>query len=195
MGLLRRIEREIERQRSGGKGHLIFKINALVDPMFIRALYRASQAGVQVDLIVRGMCCLRPGIAGISENIRVVSIVGRFLEHSRIYYFANGGKPDEDEILMGSADLMQRNLDHRVEVLVPVEDRALRAHLRDVALPAYLRDTVNTHLLLPDGSYERMPAPKGKEPFNVQAWFGHHGDSAPESDLPFGLHPNQASAL
>jgi polyphosphate kinase len=195
IGLLRRVEREIERQRSGGKGHLIFKINSLVDPMFIRALYRASQAGVQVDLIVRGMCCLRPGIPGISENIRVVSLVGRFLEHSRIYYFANGGKPDEDEILIGSADLMPRNLDHRVEVLVPVEDRVLRAHLRDVALPAYLRDTVNAHLLLPDGSYERVTTPKGKESFNVQAWFGQHGDSAPVSDLPFALHSNQASGL
>jgi polyphosphate kinase len=195
LGLLRRIEREIERQRAGGKGHLIFKINSLVDPSFIRALYRASQAGVQVDLIVRGMCCLRPGIPGVSENIRVVSLVGRFLEHSRIYYFANGGKADEDEIFMGSADLMQRNLDHRVEVLVPVEDRALVAQLRDVALPAYLRDTANARLLQPDGSYIRLMPPKGKEPFNVQNWFALHDAALPELEVPLALHTAQASTM
>ncbi len=195
LGLLRRIEREIDVQRTGGKGRLIFKINSLVDPVFIRALYRASQAGVQVDLIVRGMCCLRPGIPGISDNIRVVSLVGRFLEHSRIYYFANGGKAGEDEIFIGSADLMPRNLDHRVEVLVPVEDPTLRAHLRDVALPAYLRDTANARLLLPDGTYEHLAAAKGKEPFNVQAWFAQHSADLPAADLPFALHSPQASAL
>ena len=112
-------------------------MNALVDPAIIEALYRASQAGVQVDLIVRGMCCLRPGVPGVSENIRVVSIVGRFLEHSRIYYFRNGGK---DELLMGSADLMPRNLDHRVETLFPVEDDAIRSYIVNDVLEAYLRD-------------------------------------------------------
>jgi polyphosphate kinase len=195
-GLLRRIEREIERQRMGGRGRLIFKINSLVDPMFIRALYRASQAGVQIDLIVRGICCLRPGLPGVSENIRVVSLVGRFLEHSRIYYFANGGKPEDEEIFIGSADLMERNLDHRVEVLTPVEDHALRAHLRDMALPAYLRDTANAHILLPDGNYERpTAAARGKEPFNVQAWFAQHGAGDTEADLPFALHSTQSPAV
>ena len=186
--LLQRIEREIERQQAGGNGHLIFKVNALVDPEFIRALYRASRAGVQIELIVRGMCCLRPGIPGISENIQVVSLVGRFLEHSRIYYFANGGV-EEEEILIGSADLMQRNLDHRVEVLVPVEDPVLRAHFRDVALPTYLRDTANARRLLSSGAYERILPLAGDEPFDEQVWFAHHGTLRAESDALPILYP------
>ncbi|MGO8949475.1 MAG: polyphosphate kinase 1 [Ktedonobacterales bacterium] len=180
--LLQRIDREIKRHQAGGKGHLIFKVNAVVDPEFIRALYRASQAGVQVDLIVRGMCCLRPGIPGISENIQVISLVGRFLEHSRIYYFANGGA-EEEEILIGSADLMQRNLDHRVEVLVPVEDPGLRTHFRDVSLPTYLRDTANAWRVLSNGAYERiLPAP-GEEPFDEQIWFAQHGNARTDGEL------------
>lgn len=185
-GLLSRIEREIERARAGANGRLIFKINALVDPEFIQALYRASTAGVQIDLLVRGICCLRPGIPGVSDNIRVTSLVGRFLEHSRIYYFANGGLEGEDEILMGSADLMPRNLDHRVEVLFPVEDPALRAQLSRVALPAYLRDTVNARRLLPDGVYKRVKPAKGEAPFDVQQWFARQAvdslaDAIPET--------------
>jgi polyphosphate kinase len=187
-GLLERIEREIELHRETGKGRIIFKCNALVDAQFIRALYRASQAGVRIDLIVRGMCGLRPGLPGVSDNIRVVSLVGRFLEHSRIYYFAKGGA-ETDEIFIGSADLMPRNLDHRVEVLVPVEDRMLRAHLRDVVLPAYLRDTANARLLLPDGRYEHLSPPKGTPPFDVQAWFALHPVSPPESSGPVLLRP------
>lgn len=176
-GLLQRIEREIERTRAGGQGRLIFKLNAIVDKEFIQALYRASQAGVQIDLLVRGICCLRPGIPGVSENIRVTSLVGRFLEHSRIYYFANGGVEGEDEVLLGSADLMPRNLDHRVEVLFPVEDPTLRAQLSRFALPAYLRDTANARRLLPDGSYKRIKPAKGEQPFDVQQWFARQ---APE---------------
>lgn len=168
-GLMERIEREIEQQKAGGHGHIIFKMNALVDPAFVRALYRASQAGVQVDLIVRGMCCLRPGLPGVSDHIRVISIVSRFLEHSRIYYFANGGLAD-DELLIGSADLMQRNLDHRIEVLVPIEDRALRGHIRDVTLPAYFRDTANARLLQANGEYVSIVPPAGTPPFDVQQW-------------------------
>lgn len=195
-GLLQRIEREIERHRATGTGRLIFKINSLVDPQFIRALYRASQAGIQIDLIVRGMCCLRPGLPGISENIRVVSLVGRFLEHSRIYYFGNGGAgTGDDEILIGSADLMQRNLDHRVEVLVPVEDRTLLAHLRDVVLPTYLRDTANARLLLSDGRYEHLHAPKGLPPFDEQAWFAQHNALPPDPDRPLLLRPALPEAL
>lgn len=186
MGLIERIEREIARQEAGHQGHIIFKINALVDAEFIRTLYRASQAGVQIDLIVRGMCCLRPGLPAVSEHIRVVSLVGRFLEHSRVYYFANGGVA-EDEVLIGSADLMPRNLDHRVEVLVPVEDATLRAYLRDVALPAYLRDTVNARRLLSDGRYEHLTPPEGEEPFDVQHWFAQHGGSPSDDALPFAL--------
>jgi polyphosphate kinase len=189
--LLQRIEREIERHQAGGKGRLIFKVNALVDPEFIRALYRASRAGVQIDLIVRGMCCLRPGIPGISENIRVVSLVGRFLEHSRIYYFANGGI-EEEEVLIGSADLMQRNLDHRVEVLVPVEDPGLRAHFRDVVLPTYLRDTANARRLLSNGAYERVVVAPGEEPFDEQIWFSHHGTGRSENEAMPLLFPVRA---
>lgn len=170
-GLLQRIEREIERTRAGLPGRLIFKINALVDHDFIEALYRASQAGVQIDLLVRGMCCLRPGLPGVSDNIRVTSLVGRFLEHSRIYYFANGGVEGEDEVLLGSADLMPRNLDHRVEALFPVDDPTLRAQLSRFTLPAYLRDTANARRLLPDGTYKHLKPAKGDQPFDVQQWF------------------------
>ena len=116
------IKREIEVQEKGGQGHLIFKVNSMVDKKMIQLLYKASQAGVKIDLFVRGICCLRPGIPGISENIQVTSIVGRFLEHSRIYYFRNGGN---EEIYLGSADLMPRNIDRRVEVLFPVQDKLM----------------------------------------------------------------------
>jgi polyphosphate kinase len=181
-GLLERIEREIRQQEAGGQGHIIFKVNALVDPAFVRALYRASRAGVRIDLIVRGMCCLRPGLPGVSDNIRVISIVSRFLEHSRIYYFANGGL-EEDEMLIGSADLMQRNLDHRVEVLAPIEDRTLRAHIRDVTLPAYFRDTANACELRGDGRYERILPPQGAAPFDVQRWLSQQAGALPQQGM------------
>jgi polyphosphate kinase len=185
-GLLMRIEREIRQHEAGGRGRLIFKVNSLVDPETIRALYRASQAGVQIDLIVRGICCLRPGVPGVSERIRVRSLVGRQLEHSRIYYFANGGL-DEDELYLGSADLMPRNLDHRVEVLFPILDRGLRAMLRDVALPAYFRDTVNARVLLADGAYVRAEPGEGTLPFDVQSWFARGSDTRGEEATGGGL--------
>src|SRR6266516_2087061 len=147
-GIVKRIEREIRMQEEHGHGRLIFKVNALVDPEIIHVLYRASQAGVDIDLIVRGICCLRPGIAGVSENIRVRSLVGRFLEHSRIFYFGNGGN---EEIYLGSADLMQRNLDGRVEALFPIEDPVLRTIILEQLLKRELEDTVNAHELLPVG--------------------------------------------
>ena len=146
------IQREIDHQRHGERGHLIFKMNALVDKRSIRLLYEASQAGVKVDLLVRGICCLRPGIKGVSENIRVTSIVGRFLEHSRIYYFRNAG---QEEIYMGSADLMPRNLNRRVEVVFPVSDPKLIRHLRDEVLAIYLADTVKARHMQPNGNYVR----------------------------------------
>jgi polyphosphate kinase len=118
----------------------------------IQLLYRASQAGVKIDLLVRGICCLRPGVPGVSENIRVTSIVGRFLEHSRIFYFRNGG---DAEIFLGSADLMPRNLDRRVELLFPVLDAGLRARIRDEILTEYLLDNVKARRMFPDGSYRR----------------------------------------
>jgi polyphosphate kinase len=155
--LERLIRREIEHQRRGRKGQLIFKVNAIVDRPMIKLLYEAAQAGVQVDLVVRGICCLRPGVPGLSDNIRVTSVVGRFLEHSRIYYFRNGGQED---IYLGSADLMTRNLDRRVEVLFPVEDERLIRQLRDEVLATCLADNVKARCLHADGSYERrLPAP------------------------------------
>ncbi|MBC7925112.1 MAG: polyphosphate kinase 1, partial [Bryobacteraceae bacterium] len=147
---------EIERHRDAGNGRLIFKMNALVDPHIIRLLYRASQEGVQVDLIVRGICCLRPGIAGVSDNIRVRSVVGRFLEHSRVYYFDNGG---DEKIYAGSADLMPRNIDRRVEVLFPVCTSVLRDEVRRV-LFLYLEDNTKGREMRSDGTYVQQ-APTG----------------------------------
>lgn len=165
--LLRAIGEEIAAHQRTGKGRLIFKMNQLVDRQVIRALYAASRAGVKVDLIVRGICCLRPGVPGWSENIRVRSIVGRFLEHSRIYYFANGGK-GEGRIYLGSADLMERNLDRRVEAIFPIEDERSRRHIRDVLLPAWLRDTVNARELQEDGTWTQVKPKKHEEPFDSQ---------------------------
>jgi len=162
------IQREIAHQRRGRRGHLIFKMNALVDKQMIKLLYQASQAGVQVDLLVRGVCCLRPGIVGVSDHIRVISIVGRFLEHSRIYYFRNNG---QEEIYLGSADLMTRNLDRRVEVLFPVTDARLVYQLRDEILATYLADNSTARHLLPDGTYERRPPAPGESLVNSQATF------------------------
>jgi polyphosphate kinase len=166
------IEREIAHAASGRGGRMIFKINALVDPAMIDLLYRASQAGVRVDLVVRSICCLRPGVPGLSENITVRSVVGRFLEHSRIYYFDNGGA---GEVYLGSADLMQRNLDRRVETLFPLEDPAMIAHVRDDLLAVYLADNSRARLLLPDGSYVRARPLEGEPPIDSQAVFaaGH----------------------
>ena len=175
--LERLIRREIEHQRQGRRGHLIFKVNAIVDRPMIKLLYQASQAGVQVDLLVRGLCCLRPGVPGLSETIRVTSIVGRFLEHSRIYYFRND---EQEEVYLGSADLMTRNLDRRVEVLFPVEDERLIRHLRDEVLVTYLADNVKTRWLRADGSYvRRQPAPgealvNSQTAFLQRALYGSH---------------------
>ncbi len=155
-------------------------MNSLVDERLIRALYRASQAGVQIDLIVRGICCLRPGVPGISDKIQVISIVGRFLEHSRIYYFENGGQP---EIYLGSADLMPRNLDRRVEVLFPVKDGRIRTYLRQAVLEVELRNNVRARVLQGDGTYVRRHPEPGERPIDSQAWLlahpGQGGHGAP----------------
>ena len=150
------IDREAEHARQGKEGRIIAKMNALLDKPVIQALYRASQAGVRTDLIVRGICALRPGVRGVSDNIRVRSIVGRFLEHSRIFYFANGG---EEEIYMGSADWMPRNLYERVEVLVPLRDEMLRERVRHEILDAYLADNRKARILLKDATYMRAWQP------------------------------------
>jgi polyphosphate kinase len=169
--MLERIEREIEAHREQGNGYLAFKLNALSDPEIIRALYRASQAGVRIDLVVRGICCLRPGLPGLSETIHVRSLVGRFLEHSRVYYFGNGG---QEEIFLGSADMMQRNLDGRVETLFPIEDPLLRAAIVERVMRPLLADTVNARELLSDGSYRRVVPEPGEAPFDSQSWFIDH---------------------
>lgn len=168
-GILSRIRREIKKhRRDGGGGYIAAKLNALVDKAIIRALYRASIAGVKVDLLVRGICCLRPGIEGVSENIRVLSIVGRFLEHSRIYYFRNGG---DEEVFAGSADWMPRNLEGRVEVVFPIEEEPHKSAIRDGILQRELADNAQGRILLPDGKYERLHAAKGEEPRHSQAEF------------------------
>ena len=165
------IEREIECVRQGQEGHLIFKLNHLADAGIAQALYRASRAGVKVDLVVRSTCILRPGVKGLSENIRITSIVGRFLEHSRVYYFRNGGK---EEIYVGSADLMHRNLEKRVETLFPIQDPRLLRYLRDDVLAISLADTAKARLLKADGTHERVAPSPGDEPLNSQQWMIDH---------------------
>ena len=158
--------RERDHALHGEPAHIKAKMNSLCDPVIIRSLYEASAAGVKIDLIVRGICCLKVGIPGVSENIHVRSIVGNFLEHSRIYYFENGGSP---EVYASSADWMPRNLDRRVEILFPLEDEKIRAealHILDVELA----DTVKAHLMKPDGSYERVDR-RGKDLINSQMIF------------------------
>jgi polyphosphate kinase len=162
LGLIRR---ETEHARAGRPAHIVAKMNALLEPSVIEALYDASNAGVEIDLIIRGLCILRPGVKGLSSRIRVRSIVGRFLEHSRIYHFANGG---DDEIYLGSADWMPRNLFERCEVVFPVRDAAVKARIHDEILPAYLADTVKARIQQSDGTYSRASAPKDSQPFSAQ---------------------------
>jgi polyphosphate kinase len=166
--LIELIERETAHAKAGRPARIMAKLNRLADEQMIDSLYEASQAGVSIDLIIRGICMLRPGVPNLSENIRVRSIVGRFLEHSRIFYFENGGAED---VYIGSADWMYRNLDRRVEVVCPIADPHLRAYLKDEVLNAYLRDNVNARELQPDGSYHRAHPAADEEPFDSQMFF------------------------
>lgn len=159
------IERETEHAKAGRPASIIIKVNSLTDVGVIHALYTAAQTGVSVDLVVRGICMLRPGVPGISENIRVRSIVGRFLEHSRVFYFANNG---QDAVYISSADLMHRNLDRRVEVITPIKDPQLKKYVREVLLSAYLRDNVQARSLQADGSYLRVGEVQGEGLFKSQ---------------------------
>ena len=159
------IRHEMEVQEKGERGHIILKMNSLVDPPLIKLLYQASQVGVKIDLIVRGICSLRPGIKGMSENIRVISILGRFLEHSRIYYFRNEGKP---KIYLGSADLMPRNLNRRVEVLFPVTDTVLTRRIRTYILKTLMEDNVKARIMLPDGGSRHLKPRSARTARNAQ---------------------------
>jgi polyphosphate kinase len=166
--MLSLIEREIDHVQAGRPARIMAKINRLTDLEIIDALYRASQAGVPIDLVVRGSCMLRPGVPGLSETVNVRSVVGQFLEHSRIFYFANGG---DDDVYIGSADWMSRNLDRRVEVVTPILDVNLKRHLKDVVLGTYLKDNTKARVLNADGYYERVPMAPGEAPFNSQLHF------------------------
>lgn len=164
--MVKRIEREIEKSSQEHPGLIIAKMNALVDSRMIRALYKASMAGVRVELIVRGICALRPGIPGLSDNIRVISILDRFLEHTRIYYFHNAGEP---EIFSGSADWMPRNFKRRVEVLFPIEDKRLKTRIINEILMTYLSDNTKARIMNADGTYSRIQRPKGKRRLRSQS--------------------------
>jgi len=168
------IKRETAHAKAGRPARIIAKVNSLTDVAIVRALYNASQAGVSIDLIVRGVCSLRPGLPNVSSNIRVRSIVGRFLEHSRIFYFGNNGK---EEVFIGSADWMYRNLSRRVELIVPIKDPKLRERLKGV-LDAYLADNVNARELKPDGTYVRVKTSDTEKKRDAQLEF-----AAAQADL------------
>lgn len=163
-GMLDKIEREIAHVQAGKQGRIIVKVNALVDPQLIQALYRASRAGVEIDLIIRGMCRLRPGVPGVSDNIRVRSVIGRFLEHTRVFYFANGG---DEEVYASSADWMERNMFRRVEVCFPIENKTLRERVKK-DLAYYLKDNAQAWILAADGSYALPQVEEGEESFSAQ---------------------------
>jgi polyphosphate kinase len=166
------IDREIQNSQVGKPAYIVAKLNRLADKQMVEKLYEASNAGVKIDLIIRGICMLRPGVPGLSENITVKNIVGRFLEHSRVFCFANGG---DDEVYIGSADWMARNLKHRIEVVAPVSDPSLKHYLKNVLLEAYRRDNVKARELQPDGTYALVARGPDEKPFDSQEFFISHG--------------------
>src|SRR5258707_1886014 len=189
---LAQIQRETDHARAGRPARIIAKMNALLDKNVIQALYRASQAGVSIDLNVRGMCSLRPGVAGISENIAVRSVVGRLLEHTRIFYFENGG---DEEVYISSADWMPRNLYERVEVLCPLLDPALRQRVKDEILAAYLADNTKARFLDRNGSYSRAPRRRGQDRFSSQDFLIAVAEgTATAADIPEPVMPLPKSA-
>jgi len=168
---LSKINREIDNVKAGGEGKVIFKLNSIVDPALISAMYEASNAGVQIILIVRGICCLIPGIKDLSENIKVISIVGRYLEHSRVYYFYNKGA---GEIYLSSADFMQRNLDRRVEIAFPIEDQKLKDEINRTLIKAALKDNVKARILCPDMRYHKIETDPKVKKVDSQEWLMNH---------------------
>jgi polyphosphate kinase len=172
-----KIRREADHAAAGRPARIVAKMNSLLELAIVEALYEASKAGVEIDLIVRGICSLRPGIPGVSERIRVRSIVGRFLEHSRIFYFANGGK---EEVYCGSADWMPRNLFERCEVVFPIKDARIRNRIKNEILAAYLSDNTKARLETADGSYVRLKA-AGANAFNAQEFFIRVAEGADSS--------------
>jgi polyphosphate kinase len=173
------LSREMENARMGRPARVIAKVNSLIDTGIIKKLYEASAAGVKVDLVVRGMCSLRAGVPGLSENIAVRSIIGRYLEHSRIFYFENGGVP---EVWLSSADWMQRNLDRRIEAAFPVEQEDIKRRLIEM-LEIFLRDNQKARAMLPDGSFAFVPASGGEERLNAQEWFMERAKRSASSDF------------
>jgi polyphosphate kinase len=190
LGLIRR---EQEHAQAGRPAHIVAKMNALLEPSVIEALYAASRAGVRIDLIIRGLCILRPGVKGLSDHIRVRSVVGRFLEHSRIFQFANGG---ELEIYLGSADWMPRNLFERCEVVFPVRDAAAKARIHDEILPAYLADTIKARLQQTDGTYLRASKLlKDAPPFGSQDFLMQLAEGKADLDaIPKPAHPKHPAS-
>ncbi len=181
------IRRETRHAKAGKPARIIAKMNAILDEKTIEALYAASAAGVQIDLIIRGMCALRPGVPGLSENIRVRSIIGRFLEHSRIFWFANDGAA---EVFAGSADWMSRNLYERCEAIFPVREPELARRLREEILETYLRDTAKARLMRPDGTYVRPTAKPGT--LSAQEWLMQRSRSV--DPLPTVAMPQKTTA-
>jgi polyphosphate kinase len=173
--MIEMINKEIENVKAGGEGKIIWKFNSLVDPTIISALYEASINGVKIDLIVRGICCLVPNIPGLSENIKVTSIVGRFLEHSRLFYFYDNGN---ENIYLSSADMMQRNLDKRVEITFPVEDQLLKKELMRTLIKVGLKDNIKTRVLMPDMTYKLVKEQNGVKSTNSQEWLMKHSIKA-----------------
>jgi polyphosphate kinase len=178
--MIEKIDREAANQKAGKPARLLVKVNGILEPAVVKALYRASQAGVKIDIACRGICSLRPGIAGVSDNIRVISVVDRFLEHSRIFYFENAGSP---EVYTGSADWMDRNLSRRVEVVFPVEQPELKQRVIDV-LKTTLADTAKARELLPDGTYRRVKPPDGQPPLRSQTRFLEQASEPPPPPPP-----------